>query len=151
MTPSSDSAAIVLVAEDDDDDFFLISKALKEAEPIRQVFRVKDGEDLMDYLLRRGRYADPAASPSPGLIFLDLNMPKKDGREALKELKAHPGLRRIPVIVLTTSDSEKDILRSYELGAASFIIKPGDFSRWVESMKALDRYWFHVAALPSDR
>lgn len=140
----------VVVAEDDDDDFLLIGKALKEAGSIRQVFRVKDGEELMDYLLRRGRYADSAASPSPSLIFLDLNMPKKDGREALEEIKAHPGLRRIPIIILTTSNSEKDILRSYELGAAGFIVKPDNFSRWAESMKTLDRYWFHVAALPSE-
>jgi CheY-like chemotaxis protein len=105
----------------------------------------------MDYLLRRGQYTDPSAAPMPGLILLDLNMPKKDGREALAEIKANPELRQIPVIVLTTSKAEEDIFRSYDLGVNSFITKPVTFGGLVEAMKVLSQYWFEIVELPDGR
>ena len=105
----------------------------------------------MDYLHRRGKYADPSQAPRPGLILLDLNMPRKDGREALREIKADPDLRTIPVVVLTTSKAEEDIVRSYTFGASSFITKPVTFDGLVEVMKTLGRYWFHIVDLPLER
>jgi CheY-like chemotaxis protein len=110
---------------------------------------VVDGQDLMDYLRRRGRYADPAVdAPRPGIILLDLNMPKKDGREALAEIKADPSLRQIPVVVLTTSNDEQDVLRSYDLGVNSFITKPVTFAGLVEALSTWSRYWFELVELP---
>jgi CheY-like chemotaxis protein len=111
---------------------------------------VEDGEQLLDYLLRRGRWADPAQSPRPGLVLLDLNMPRMDGREALARIKAHPALRRIPVVVLTTSRAQADVLRSYDLGANSFITKPRSFGGLVEAMRVLGRYWTEIVELPPD-
>jgi CheY-like chemotaxis protein len=106
----------------------------------------------MDYLYHRGpKYADPTASPRPGLILLDLNMPRKDGREALEEIKADPELRQIPVVVLTTSQAEEDIYRTYDLGVNSFITKPVVFESLVELMKTLGKYWFEIVELPSER
>lgn len=105
----------------------------------------------MDYLYRRGTYTNESNSPRPGMILLDLNMPKKDGREALKEIKADPNLRQIPVIVLTTSKAEEDIYRSYDLGANSFITKPVTFASLVEVMKTIEKYWFEIVELPPER
>jgi CheY-like chemotaxis protein len=110
---------------------------------------VEDGEELMDYLRRQGRYADPEQSPRPGLVLLDLNMPRKDGREALREIKSDPELRRIPIVVMTTSKAEEDIFRSYDLGANSYISKPVTFEALVELMKVLGRYWIEFVELPS--
>ena len=104
----------------------------------------------MDYLLHEGKYTAPAAAPRPGIILLDFNMPKKDGREALREIKAHPDLRRIPVVVLTTSKAEEDVFRSYDLGANSFITKPVTFSSMVETIKVLGEYWFEIVELPKN-
>jgi PAS domain S-box-containing protein len=112
---------------------------------------VEDGEELMDYLLRRGRYSDPAASPRPGLILLDLNMPKKDGREALVEIKADANLRSIPVVVLTTSKAEKDVVSSYDLGVNSFITKPVGFTGLVEAVQAFSTYWLEIVELPIEQ
>jgi DNA-binding NarL/FixJ family response regulator len=103
----------------------------------------------MDYLYRRGAYADPIDSPRPGVILLDLNMPRKDGFEALEEIKNDPDLRRIPVVVLTTSKAEEDIICSYDLGVGGFITKPVTFKGLVEAIKALRRYWFEIVELPS--
>jgi CheY-like chemotaxis protein len=139
----------ILLAEDDDDDYFLTAKALKENRLLNEVRRVTDGEELMDYLHRRGQYGDPDQSPEPSLILLDLNMPRKDGREALREIKSDPGLRHIPVVVLTTSRAEEDVVRSYQLGVNSFITKPVTFQGLVDAMKALGRYWFEVVELPT--
>jgi CheY-like chemotaxis protein len=102
----------------------------------------------MNYLTRKGKYADPALSPRPGLVLLDLNMPKKDGRQALAEIKADPALRHIPIVVLTTSKAEEDILRSYDLGVNSFIVKPVTFDQLVDIMKTLTKYWFEIVELP---
>ncbi|RAM48217.1 response regulator [Mastigocladus laminosus UU774] len=136
------------MADDDEDDYMLVREALAESRLAIDLRIVRDGEELMDYLYRQGRYADPNISPHPGLILLDLNMPKKDGREALREIKNDPELRSIPVVVLTTSKAEEDIYRTYNLGANSFIIKPVTFAALVEVMKAIGKYWFEIVELP---
>jgi CheY-like chemotaxis protein len=140
---------IILLAEDDADDRLLVKEALAEGRVVNDLRYVEDGEELLDYLRRRGRYADPETSPRPGLVLLDLNMPRKDGREALREIKADPDLKRIPVVVMTTSKAEEDIFRSYDLGANSYITKPVTFERLVELMKVLGRYWIEFVELPS--
>jgi CheY-like chemotaxis protein len=140
----------ILMADDDPDDRMLAREALEENRLANDLCFVEDGEELMDYLHQRGKYKEPADAPRPGLILLDLNMPRKDGREALKEIKADPHLRRIPVIVLTTSKAEEDILRTYDLGANSFIIKPVTFESLVKAMKAMTKYWLEFVRLPPD-
>ena len=139
----------ILLTDDDEEDLQMTLEALRESRLGNDLRTTRDGEELMDYLLRRGRYADPSDSPMPGLILLDLNMPKKDGREALAEIKANPDLRQIPVIVLTTSKAEEDIFRSYDLGVNSFITKPVTFAGLVEAMKVLSQYWFEIVELPN--
>jgi two-component system, response regulator len=138
----------ILLADDDEEDRMLTSDALNESRVVNDLRFVEDGEDLLDYLYRRGKYAAPNAAPRPGLILLDLNMPKKDGREALKEIKADPDLRRIPIVVLTTSKAEEDIYRTYDLGANSFIAKPVSFESLVALMKEIKRYWIEIVELP---
>ncbi|WP_009632312.1 response regulator [Synechocystis sp. PCC 7509] len=139
----------ILMADDDEDDCLLAQEALAESRVAFSVLHfVRDGEQLMDYLWHRGKYSDLSISPRPGLILLDLNMPKKDGREALKQIKADASLRQIPVVILTTSKAEEDIYRSYALGANSFITKPVTFSGLVEVMKTLGKYWFEIVELP---
>ena len=140
----------VLMAEDDPDDRMLTQEAWEENRLANGLHFVEDGEQLMDYLYRRGQYADLKHEPLPGLILLDLNMPRKDGREALAEIKADPELRRIPIVVLTTSRAEEDILRTYDLGVNSFIIKPVTFESLVEVVKTLAKYWFGIVELPGD-
>lgn len=148
MNPAA-QPIVILIADDDADDRLLTKDALSEARVINDLYFVEDGQELMDYLNQRGRYAETSSAPRPGLILLDLNMPKKDGREALKEIKADPDLRRIPVVVLTTSKAEEDIFRSYDLGASSFITKPVTFEGLVELMKAMGQYWIEFVELPS--
>lgn len=138
----------ILMADDDEDDCMLAQEALTESRLANDLYFVRDGEQLMDYLYRRGEYAHQDRSPRPGLILLDLNMPKKDGREALKQIKADPDLRQIPIVVLTTSKADEDIHRSYDLGANSFITKPVTFSGLVEVMKTIGKYWFEIVELP---
>jgi two-component system, response regulator len=139
----------ILLADDDLDDLMMTQEALQQSRLGNDLRMVLDGEELMDYLFRRGQYASPADAPQPGLILLDLNMPKKDGREALAEIKTDPKLRKIPVIVLTTSRAEEDIFRTYDLGVSSFITKPVTFEGLVEAMKVLAHYWFEIVELPS--
>jgi two-component system, response regulator len=141
----------ILIADDDPDDRLLVKDAFRENLLHNPLFFVEDGEELMDYLRRRGKYAERQSSPSPGLILLDLNMPKKDGREALQEIKSDPCLRRIPVIVLTTSKAEEDILRSYDLGVNCFITKPVTFAGLVEVTKTLGKYWLEIVELPPNK
>jgi CheY-like chemotaxis protein len=144
---TSDSITI-LMADDDCDDRLMAEDAMRESR-LGNTFRcVEDGQELMDYLTRRGRYALQDA-PRPGLILLDLNMPRKDGRQALKEIKSDPDLRRIPVVILTTSKTEEDVLRSYDLGANSFITKPVTFDRLVDIVRTLGNYWFEIVKLPA--
>ena len=139
----------ILMADDDPDDRLLTREAFNESHLLNDFETVEDGEELMEYLLQSGRYAGAAARPRPGLILLDLNMPRKDGREALQEIKSHPELRRIPVVVMTTSKAEEDILRTYELGVNSFITKPITFDGLVDVLRTLGKYWFEVVELPS--
>jgi CheY-like chemotaxis protein len=139
---------VILLADDDEEDRMLACDALAESRLSNDITCVTDGEDLMDYLHRRGKYSPPVEAPRPGLILLDLNMPKKDGREALREIKADPELRQISVVVLTTSKAEEDIYSSYDSGASSFISKPVTFEGLVEVMKGLGRYWFEIVDLP---
>ena len=140
----------ILMADDDPDDCLLVKKAFKTSKLCNDLRFVNDGEDLMNYLYRRGKYKEPDQAPRPGIILLDLNMPKKDGREALKEIKADATLREIPIVVLTTSKDEEDILRSYNLGANSYITKPVTFEGLVEVIKSLGKYWFEIVELPID-
>ena len=138
----------ILIADDDEDDRLMAREALEEARLANDIFFVEDGEELMDFLHHRGKYSGNDKSPTPGLILLDLNMPKKDGREALGEIKADSELRRIPIVVLTTSKEEDYIYRTYDLGVNSFITKPVSFEGLVEVMKTVAKYWFEVVALP---
>ena len=140
----------IVLADDDPDDRQLTGEAFSENRLANQLHCVEDGEELMDYLHRRGKYETLRNDPLPGLILLDLNMPRKDGREALKEIKADPNLRRIPIVVLTTSKAEEDIVRSYDLGVNSYVTKPVTFKSLVELVKVLGRYWFEVVELPPD-
>lgn len=140
------SRPIVLVmAEDDPEDQMLVRDAFKEARLANRLVMVSDGEELMDVLNRRSGYED---APRPDMLLVDLNMPRKDGREAIAEIKADPGLRGIPIIVLTTSGSEEDIAFSYDRGVNSYIRKPVTFDKLVEMVQALGRYWFEIVELP---
>ncbi len=141
----------ILLADDDADDRMLAIEALDESRLVNDMRVVEDGEELLDYLHRRGKYQNPADSPRPGLILLDLNMPRMDGREALAAIKADAELRHIPVIVLTTSRAEEDVYRTYDLGVSSFITKPVTFDELVEKMKVLGQYWFGIVELPGER
>jgi CheY-like chemotaxis protein len=138
---------VVLMAEDDSDDRLLVKDALSECSWYADLRFVANGEELLDYLFRRGPY-EGSDAPRPGLILLDLNMPRKDGREVLREIKQHPDLRRIPVVVLTTSRADTDIHSTYELGANSFIAKPVQFEGLVNLMRVLGQYWFGTVELP---
>ena len=138
----------ILMADDDADDRRLTQEAFEEARLINDVRFVENGEQLLDYLRRKGPYAAPAEAPRPGLILLDLNMPRKDGRTVLKELKGDPELRQIPVVVLTTSKADEDIYKSYDLGVNSYIVKPVTFEALVDILQTLEKYWFEIVELP---
>ena len=140
----------ILLADDDPDDRKLTHDAFMENRLANDFHAVEDGEELLDYLHRRGKYESLRGDALPGLILLDLNMPRKDGREALKEIKADPDLRRIPIVVLTTSKAEEDIVRTYDLGVNSYVTKPVTFKSLVELIRVLGRYWFEVVELPPD-
>ena len=144
-------ANVILMADDDDDDRLLAQDALFESHVPSDLRFVRNGEELLDYLFHRGHYAQGVDAPRPGLILLDLNMPLKDGREALREIKSDPDLRRIPVVVLTTSQADTDVGAIYELGANSFISKPFQFEAFVTVMKVLGQYWFDTVQLPASR
>lgn len=144
------SPVTILMADDDPDDCFLVQEALVENRLANHLHFVKDGEELMDYLYHRGHYADSNRYPQPGLILLDLNMPKKDGRESLQEIKSNPHLKHIPIIVLTTFQTEEEVHLCYALGANSLIAKPANFGSLVEVIKVLTRYWFEIVELPSE-
>jgi two-component system response regulator len=138
------------MADDDPDDRQLTKEAFEEARLANDLRFVEDGVELLDYLHRRGKYADPDTSPRPGIILLDLNMPRKDGREALKELKQDPRFRAIRVIILTTSKAEEDILRTYNLSAASYITKPVTFESLVDVVRTIGKYWLEIVELPEN-
>jgi two-component system response regulator len=139
----------ILMADDDPDDRQMTREAFEESRLANDLRFVEDGVELMDYLCRRNQYSDPESSPRPGLILLDLNMPKKDGRQALSEIKAHPNLRNIRVVVMTTSKAEEDILRTYDLGASSYVTKPVTFTALVDVITTMGRYWLEIVELPN--
>lgn len=140
----------ILMAEDDADDRQMTKEAFEESHLNNDLRFVEDGVELLDYLKRRGKYINPFSAPRPGLILLDLNMPKKDGREALREIKADPRLKSIRVVVLTTSKAEEDIFRIYDLSAASYITKPVTFAALIEVVRTLGKYWLEIVELPGD-
>jgi CheY-like chemotaxis protein len=144
------TSIVILMADDDEDDILLTQKALRQGKLLNELYCVRDGEELMDYLLHQGAYMEAAQAPRPGIVLLDLNMPKKDGREALREIKANPDLKDIPIVVFTTSKAEEDIYRSYKLGVNSFITKPVTFERLIEVMQMIGKYWFEIVTLPPE-
>jgi CheY-like chemotaxis protein len=135
----------ILIAEDDPDDQLLAREALDESRIANTVYFVDDGQELMDFLRQAGVYCD---APRPDLILLDLNMPRKDGREALAEIKADPLLRSIPVVILTTTKANEEVLHAYNLGANSFVVKPVSFEGLVNAVRVLTQYWFSIVRLP---
>jgi len=149
MSRSKNATPItILMADDDADDRQLTSEALEDARLINDIRFVENGEELLEYLRRQGKYAPPTEAPRPGIILLDLNMPRKDGRTVLKEIKQDPDLRTIPVVVLTTSKSDEDVYRSYDLGVNSYIVKPVTFEALVDTLQTLEKYWFEIVELP---
>lgn len=148
MELGNERAAVILLAEDDKGDQELTKRALLQGKIKNDLYIVENGEEALDYLFRRGKYSDPETSPWPDLFLLDLNMPKKDGRQVLEELKQHERFDALATVVLTTSKQEEDILRTYKLGIKSYIAKPVDFSQFTEVILALQNYWFKIVVLP---
>lgn len=146
MTAATDTVSI-LMAEDDIEDQMLIKEALGASGLSHKLIIVNDGEELIDYLNQSGKYSGVSL---PGIVLLDLNMPRKNGHEALSEIKSNPKLRRIPVIVLTTSDAEEDIKSTYDMGVSSYICKPVSFDKLVELVNMVGRYWFELVELPAN-
>lgn len=148
--PPDPVAACLVFADDDENDYVLLNCAARRVQFPAPVCWVRDGIELLQYLRRQGRYTNADSYPKPALILLDLNMPRKDGREALQEIRSDPVLRSLPVVILTTSKAAQDIQLSYEAGANSFISKPAEFQRLVEVVEVLKRYWFELVALPQN-
>ncbi len=138
----------ILMAEDDADDRMLVKEAFAESHIANNILFVEDGVELLEYLRHQGKYKDTDLYPDPHLILLDLNMPRKDGREAIKEIKANPETRKTPVVILTTSTAEEDILRSYDIGAAGYITKPVTFEALVKVVRGIEEYWIQIVRLP---
>jgi two-component system response regulator len=138
----------ILYAEDDPDDRMLTADALRESQLVNDLVMVEDGTEVLSYLRREGRWSDPSSSPRPGIILMDLNMPKMDGGEALAAIKSDRRFASIPVVIMTTSRADADIVRSYEIGANSYIAKPATFDGLVQVMADLGRYWFEIVRLP---
>ncbi|MGA2228032.1 MAG: response regulator [Syntrophobacteraceae bacterium] len=148
MVEKRKKKTVLLMADDDEDDCLLMADAVREVFRTENFHCLRDGQELMDYLLRRGDYTDTNKFPPPDLIFLDLNMPRKDGFQTLKEIKEHPGLRTIPILIFSTSQEQEQIELSYKLGANSYITKPMSFDDLIKTVKCLSDYWFGVAELP---
>ena len=140
----------ILLAEDDEEDRYLIDEALSELDLPHKLQVVEDGEKLLDYLYQRGDYAEMENWRKPGLILLDLNMPRRDGREILQEIKTNPEFKRIPVVVLTNSQADEDVLRSYDLGVSGYISKPVSYMGLLKAVQAIGAYWLQVAKLPPE-
>lgn len=149
--PHDMRSAVVLLAEDNPAEQQLARRALERGVIPIDLRVVSDGEEALDYLHQTGEYTDPQTSPRPALILLDLNMPKLDGRQVLEDIKADPQLRNIPVVVLTTSQHEQDVFRSYQLGCNSFITKPVEVHDFVEAVRELGSYWLRLVVLPPDQ
>ena len=141
----------ILMADDDSDDRLLTKEAFEASRLANDLRFVEDGVELLDYLHRRGKYADPATSPWPSIILLDLNMPKKDGREVMADIRKDPKFAHIRIIILTTSKAEEDIMRTYDLGATSYITKPVTFDSMVDVVRTLGRYWLEIVELADDQ
>jgi CheY-like chemotaxis protein len=141
-------SATILLVEDDREDQKLIQRALKKGRVRNQLFIVNDGEEALEFLHRRGNFCDPASAPRPDLILLDLNMPKIDGRAVLEQIKHDSQLKSIVVVVLTTSSQEEDILRSYDLGANSYLTKPVTMDGFIKTLQDLENYWLDIVILP---
>jgi two-component system, chemotaxis family, response regulator Rcp1 len=137
----------LLLVEDNEPDVRLTVEALREAKVKNRLWVVEDGVEALDFLRRQGRHAD---APRPDLILLDLNLPRKDGRQVLQEIKTDESLRRIPVVVLTTSKNEEDVLRAYDLHANCYITKPVDFNRFMDVVKSIENFWLTVVRLPDE-
>ncbi len=144
------SPITILMADDDADDRRLTKEALEESRLANGIRFVEDGEELMDYLRHVGKYTNAQESPRPGLILLDLNMPRYDGRAALKEIKNDPDLRQIPIVILTTSKADEDVYRSYDLGVNSYIVKPVTFEALVDILQTIEKYWIEIVELPPE-
>ena len=140
-----DKSFAILMIDDDEEDFILVNEALKSKGLKVDLYWAQDGEEAMNFLFRRGEYAN---APAPNLILLDLNMPGKDGFEVLRDLKAHQDLRKIPVVILTSSVDEKHVSRGYNIGASSFMLKPLSFDEMAKAMQSLCEYWFALVELP---
>ncbi|MCP4603367.1 MAG: response regulator [Proteobacteria bacterium] len=145
-----DTGVNILIVEDSPEDFEVIERAFRKAGMANRINRVEDGDDALDYLYGRGEFSDPERFPRPGMVLLDLNLPATDGREVLAEIKSDSSLKKIPVIVLTTSSDERDIDTCYSLGANSYIQKPVDIMGFVEAIGLLKEYWFSINILPKD-
>lgn len=139
----------ILMADDDAEDCLLVREALRETGTGHELLTVSDGEELLDYLYGRGAYANGRKAPRPDLILLDLKMPKKDGRDALREIKADGRFQSVPIVVLTTSTADDDVDYCYRIGASSYIPKPVTFQAWMDLMRTLDKYWFELVRLPA--
>ncbi len=150
MKAQAEAERNILLVEDSDVDYETVIRAFKKGKLGNPVIRCEDGDDALDYLYRRNRFADPAESPRPSLVLLDLNLPGTDGREVLEEMKTDPALRDIPVIVMTTSSDERDVERCYKYGANSYVAKPVSFERYIEAIKRLHTYWFKTVMLPEN-
>ncbi|NUM54580.1 MAG: response regulator [Candidatus Hydrogenedentes bacterium] len=148
MKRDDSRSAVILLVEDDPDDQELTKRAFRTSKLRNRLHIVNDGEAALNYLYRRGEYAEARKAPRPDLILLDLNMPKVDGRAVLSQIKIDPELRQIPVVVLTTSSSEEDVIRSYELGVNSYVPKPVHMDGFVKAIQQLEHYWFELVILP---
>ena len=142
------SSQPILIVEDSPEDYEATIRAFKKSGLLNPVYRCEDGDDALDFLFRRGKYAGSEKTPRPGIILLDLNLPGTDGREVLAEIKKDKALRSIPVIVLTTSTDERDIQHCYEYGANSFISKPVDLPGFFKAIQKLKDYWLEIVVLP---
>ncbi len=150
ISKTSEKVATILLVEDDYGDQELTRRALEAGKIKNNLFVVENGEEALDFLFHRGKYEDPETSPRPDLILLDLNMPRMDGRQVLEVIRGDPKLRNLVVIVLTTSSHEEDVLRSYDVGANSFITKPVVMDQFISAVKDIENYWFQVVVLPPD-
>lgn len=144
----SKSSHPILLVEDSPEDFEVSVRAFKKTGVFNPIYRCSSGDEALDFLQHRGRYASPASAPRPGLILLDLNLPGTDGREVLLEVKRDPSLKSIPIVVLTTSGDERDIRRSYEAGANSYVQKPVSLHDFLQVINSIKEYWLGVVTLP---
>ncbi len=148
MEDEAEKSFVILLVEDNPGDVRLTQEAFKESKFYHELYVAKDGEEAIDFLNRKGKFND---APSPDLILLDLNLPKKNGREVLMEIKNDPKTKHIPVVVLTTSEAEEDILKSYELHANCYITKPVEFEQFLQKVKKIEDYWLSIVKLPGER